>query len=73
MNMVDRREGSNNLTRGSRGQGLRSGTVTVLHKSMVEIDVMRLSIERAHLEIGRSWNAVLDSRELLDRLRREGF
>jgi len=73
MNIVDRREGSDNLTRGPHGQGLRSGTVTVVHKSMVEIGDMRLSIEHAHLEISRSWNAVLDSWELLDRLRREGF
>jgi hypothetical protein len=39
----------------------------------VDIAKMRLSTERALVQVGRSWNAVLDSKELLERLRREGF
>jgi len=40
---------------------------------MVHIAKMRLSTERALVQVGRSWNAVLHSKELLDQLSREGF
>jgi branched-subunit amino acid aminotransferase/4-amino-4-deoxychorismate lyase len=40
---------------------------------MLHIARMRRSIDRAHLEIGRSWNAVLESKELLDRFHLERF
>jgi hypothetical protein len=40
---------------------------------MVNIAKMRLSTERTLVQVSRSWNAVLDSKELLERFRREGF
>jgi hypothetical protein len=33
-----------------------------VHKSLLGIAKMRLSIERAQVQVRRSWNAILDSR-----------
>jgi len=73
MHAVDPPQAPIGRIRGPDTQGLRAGTSTTVQKSMVHIASMRRSIESAHLEVRRSWNAVLDSKELLDRLRRGGL
>jgi hypothetical protein len=73
MNVVDKSQDSIDLIRSVAKQRPASKTIDMVHKSMVDIAKMRLSTERALVQVGRSWNAVLDSKELLERLRREGF
>jgi len=73
MNVVDKPKNSIDLIRSPATQGLGSKTIDMVHKSMVDIAKMRLCTERILFQVGRSSNALLDSKELLDRLRREGF
>jgi|RhiMethySRZTD1v2_1073278.scaffolds.fasta_scaffold1221543_1 hypothetical protein len=73
MNVVDKSRDSIDLIRSAAKQGPGPKTIDTVHKCMVDIAKMRLSTERAIVQVGRSWNAVLDSKELLERLRREGF
>jgi len=54
-------------------KGLPTETVNLLHQSMVEIVQLRRSIEYARIGVDHSWRAVLESRDLLKRLRLEGF
>ena len=69
---VDRLHDFVDRTRGADIQGLCSGSFAWVHKTMLNIAKMRLSIERVQLQVGRSWDAVLDSKELLERLRLQG-
>lgn len=54
-------------------KGLPRETIVMLHKSLVSIAHMRLSIESVNFQVYRSSSAVHESKELLRRLRREGF
>ena len=54
-------------------KGLRRDVVILLHKTMVGMTMMHLSIETAYIHIDRSRRAALESRELLTRLRIQGF
>ena len=54
-------------------KGLPTETVDMLHHSIVDIVRLRRSIERAQLQVSRSWDAAIDSMMLLGKLRQEGF
>lgn len=47
--------------------------VHMLHKSLLGIALMRMSIVTAGLQVKSSFRAIRESNELLDRMRREGF
>ena len=70
---VDRSQDFIDRMRSADIHGLCSGSFARVHKSMLNIAKMRLSIERAHLQVGRSRKAVFDSKTLLERLRLKGF
>jgi len=52
-------------------KGLPEDVVHILHHSLVEIAIMRQSIESANQEVERSLLAVFESCELLRELRRK--
>jgi hypothetical protein len=54
-------------------KGLPDDIYHMLHHSFVDIAMMRLSIESADAHVDRSREAILESEEMLKRLRREGF
>ena len=54
-------------------KGLPPDIVHMLHHSLVEIAIMRRSIESADREVERSLLAVFESRELLRALRTKGM
>ena len=54
-------------------KGLPDDVYHMLHHSFVDIARLRRSIERADAQICQSREAILESREMLERLRREHF
>jgi len=54
-------------------KGLPRDTVLTLHHTMVQVVRMRRSIESARFHLDQSRCALRETRELLGRLRREGF
>jgi hypothetical protein len=54
-------------------QGLPRETVHALHKGLVTIALMRMSIEFAGIQLRRSHRALLESNELLERVCKDGF
>jgi hypothetical protein len=55
------------------GNGLPQDIAVLLHKSIVQLAVMRRSIELINLQIEDSTEAALESEYLLARLRRDGL
>lgn len=54
-------------------RGLTGDTVHMLHKSLVGIALMRISIELTGVQLKRSHHAIRESDGLLERMRKEGF
>jgi len=54
-------------------KGLPPDIVTMLHRSLVHLVLMRQSIRTVNIQLERSQSAVLETRELLDRLRKNGL
>jgi len=73
MNVTERTQFRIDHIRCSAIQSLDKDTVHMLHQSLVHLVRMRRSIERAELQIGRSWTSAIDSMLLLGQLRREGL
>jgi len=48
-------------------------TAIMLHQTMVQVVAMRRSIETARLHLDQSKCALREARQLLERLRRDGF
>jgi len=54
-------------------KGLPDDVYHLLHHSFVHILRMRRSIASADAHLDRSWEAILESREMLQRLRHDGL
>jgi hypothetical protein len=56
-----------------RIEGLPAGVVTQLHQSIVRLVQLRRSLEITSLHLERSKEAVWQSRQLLEKIRKDGF
>jgi len=54
-------------------KGLPRDTVHILHKSLVDIVRMRMSVELAGVQLKRSHRSLRETNDLLERVRTQGF
>ena len=73
MNVIERTQHRIDHMRCPAIGGLDGDTVHMLHQSMVHIVQLRRSIERAELQVHRSWHAAYESEDLLRRLCERGY
>jgi len=73
MNLDSRRIGSLGRIRCPAIKGLPRDIVTMLHRSLVDLVLMRQSIRTVNIQLERSQTAMDETKQLLERLRKNGF